>query len=117
MIEQLSMFDTPSEIIKMNLDEMRQHEWVVAWSGGKDSTATIIKMHEYGIPIKAINFVLMMWDDETPAILPIMYNFVIQAKDIFEEWGYKVIISKSQKTAKSKALMTFKTEGTETAPI
>lgn len=26
----------------MSIEEMRLHEWVVSWSGGKDSTATII---------------------------------------------------------------------------
>ena len=26
----------------MTLEEMRKHEWAINWSGGKDSTATII---------------------------------------------------------------------------
>lgn len=38
----------------MTLEEMKQHEWDVSWSGGKDSTATIILMHENNIPIKKI---------------------------------------------------------------
>ena len=36
----------------MNIEEMKQHEWCISWSGGKDSTATVILCHEYGIPIK-----------------------------------------------------------------
>ena len=36
----------------MNIEEMKQHEWSISWSGGKDSTATVILCHEYGIPIK-----------------------------------------------------------------
>ena len=26
----------------MNIEEMKQHEWSISWSGGKDSTATVI---------------------------------------------------------------------------
>lgn len=47
----------------MSIDEMREHERYVSWSGGKDSTATVIKMHEYKIPIKEIVYVRMMYDD------------------------------------------------------
>ena len=36
----------------MNIEEMKQHEWCISWSGGKDSTATVILSHEYGITIK-----------------------------------------------------------------
>lgn len=54
----------------MTVDEMKGHEWSVSWSGGKDSTATIILMQEYGVPIKNITYVRMMYDDKTPATLP-----------------------------------------------
>ena len=50
----------------MSIDEMREHEWAVSWSGGKDSTATIILCHKYGIPIKRIVYVRMMYDEKTP---------------------------------------------------
>ena len=69
---------------------MKQHEWVVSWSGGKDSTATIILMHEHKIPIKEIVYVRMMYDEELPATLPIMTDFVDDTKKVFESWGYKV---------------------------
>ena len=82
----------------MNLEEMKKHEWIVAWSGGKDSTATIILMHEHGIPIKEIIYVRMMYDDILPATLPVMTEFVDSAKAVFESWGYPVRIVKSIRT-------------------
>lgn len=84
----------------MTLEEMKKHEWVVSWSGGKDSTATIILMHENNIPIKEIVYVRMMYDNELPATLPVMTKFVDKTMDIFEEWGYKVTVIKPNKTAK-----------------
>ncbi len=84
----------------MNIEEMRQHEWSIAWSGGKDSTATVILCHEYGIPVKEIIYVRMMYDDEIPATLPVMTDFVDNAVKVFESWGYKVRVVKSIKTAK-----------------
>ena len=54
----------------MTIDEMRLHKWTVSWSGGKDSTATVILMHENNIPIEKIIYVRMMYDDKLPATLP-----------------------------------------------
>ena len=84
----------------MNIEEMRQHEWSISWSGGKDSTATVILCHEYGIPVKEIIYVRMMYDDDLPATLPVMTDFVDNALKVFESWGYKVRVVKSIKTAK-----------------
>lgn len=84
----------------MNIEEMRQHEWTISWSGGKDSTATVILCHEYGIPVKEIIYVRMMYNDEFPATLPVMTDFVDNAVKVFESWGYKVRVVKSIKTAK-----------------
>lgn len=83
----------------MTIDEMRQHEWVVSWSGGKDSTATIILMREHNIPIKKIIYVRMMYDDEMPATLPIMTKFVDKTADQLRAWGYDVEFVKSKQTA------------------
>lgn len=83
----------------MTLEEMKKHEWSVSWSGGKDSTATIILMHEYEIPIKEIVYVRMMYDDTLPATLPVMTDFVDNAIKVFEGWGYNVKVVKSIKTA------------------
>lgn len=81
------------------LEELRKHEWVVSWSGGKDSTATIILMHKYNIPIKDIYYVRMMYDDNLAATTPEMTQFVDKCVKILTEWGYKVHVIKSEKTA------------------
>ena len=83
----------------MSIEEMRKHEWVVSWSGGKDSTATIILCHKYGIPIKKIVYVRMMYNEDLPATLPVMVEFVDRAKEVFESWGYPVEIVKGVQTA------------------
>lgn len=83
----------------MNIEEMRKHEWVISWSGGKDSTATIILCHKYGIPIKKIIYVRMMYNEDLPATLPVMVEFVDRAKGVFESWGYPVEIVKGVQTA------------------
>ena len=92
----------------MSIPEMRKHEWIVSWSGGKDSTATILLMHQFKVPIKKIIYVRMMWDDELPATLPIMTTFVDKAKVCFENMGYEVEVIKSIKTAKAIAENTYK---------
>lgn len=92
----------------MTVDEMREHEWIVSWSGGKDSTATIILMHEHNIPIKKIVYVRMMFDETTPATLPIMNNFIEIGAAKFREWGYNVELVKSIKTAMQVANRKYK---------
>lgn len=84
----------------MTIEEMREIEWLVPWSGGKDSTATIILMHENNIPIKAIEHVMLMYDDNTPAALPEMNIFRTEAAAVFNSWGYTVNIYKGKRTAK-----------------
>ena len=41
-----------------------------------------------------------MYDEELPATLPVMTDFVDNAVKVFESWGYKVRVVKSIKTAK-----------------
>lgn len=83
----------------MTIEEMRKHEWIVSWSGGKDSTATIIKMHEYNIPISSICYVRIMYNESLPATLPVMTDFIDKAIKVFESWGYTVNVHDSLKTA------------------
>lgn len=92
----------------MSLDEMRLHEWVVSWSGGKDSTATIILMHENNIPIKKIVYVRMMFDKSLPATLPIMTGFIDCGVERFRQWGYTVDIIPSIQTAVEVAETKYK---------
>ena len=84
----------------MTLEEMRQHKWHVSWSGGKDSTATIILCHEYGVPIEQVTYIRMMYDETIPATLPVMTDFVDEAAETIRSWGYEVRIVKSRRSAK-----------------
>lgn len=80
----------------MSIEEMRKHEWTINWSGGKDSTATIIACIKYGVPIKEVNYVRMMYDDYLPATLPIMTDFVDESIGLFRDvYELKVNITKS----------------------
>lgn len=84
----------------MTLEQLRESAWIIPWSGGKDSTATVILCHKYGIPIKRIIYVRMMWDETLPATLPVMTEFVDNTRLIFESWGYSVDVVPSLVTAK-----------------
>lgn len=68
-------------------------KYIASWSGGKDSTATIILAHEHNIRIDNIIFCEVMFDEKTTGELPEKIDFVKnRAKPLFEEWGYKVDI-------------------------
>lgn len=66
---------------------------IVCWSGGKDSTATIVLAHEHGLPIDLIIICLVWFDKEreiyaeSPEVVEWILNY---AKPLFESWGYKV---------------------------
>ena len=73
---------------------------VISWSGGKDSTATIILAHELGIKIDRIVMSLLWFDKKRKiyAINPVMLDWILNyAKPRFESWGYKVDILSSDK--------------------
>lgn len=63
------------------------------WSGGKDSTASIILAHINHLPITEIVFCEVMFDKsrnisgETPAHIDFVKNIAIP---IFREWGYAI---------------------------
>lgn len=65
------------------------------WSGGKDSTASIILAHIHKLPITEIVFCEVMFDKsrnisgEIPEHIDFIRNTAIP---IFEEWGYKIKI-------------------------
>lgn len=71
----------------------------VSWSGGKDSTATIILAHEMGIEISKIVHCRLFYDKEIPAN-PFLFNFIEDKSKIFEKWGYHVDIVSPSKTYK-----------------
>lgn len=82
------------------MKEEKQNINVVLWSGGKDSTATIILAHELGIKIDLIIMSLVWFDKkrriyaENAEHLKWVFQY---AKPMFEKWGYKVEFVSSEK--------------------
>ena len=73
---------------------------IVSWSGGKDSTATIIAAHEMGLPIDLI-IISLVWFDrkrkiygEYPEHIAWIFNYAIP---LFESWGYAVQVVSSER--------------------
>lgn len=71
----------------------------LSWSGGKDSTASILLAHEHGEPIDSIVFVEVMFDkqQDISGELPQHITFIYEAKRLFESWGYEVYILRAKK--------------------
>jgi 3'-phosphoadenosine 5'-phosphosulfate sulfotransferase (PAPS reductase)/FAD synthetase len=73
---------------------------VVCWSGGKDSTATLVLAHEQGIKIDLVLMSLLWFDKRRGiyAINPVMLDWIINyAKPLIESWGFPVKILSSEK--------------------
>ncbi len=74
--------------------------YITSWSGGKDSTASIILEHLHGLPPSDIIFSEVMFDKKRgiSGELPEHIDFVKnKAIPIFESWGHKVKILHSDK--------------------
>lgn len=72
----------------------------VSWSGGKDSTASIILAHENNEPIDSIVFSEVMYDlkKDISGENPRHIKFIKEvAKPLFESWGYKVDILRANR--------------------
>ena len=68
-------------------------EHIISWSGGKDSTATVILAHMHQKPVDLIIFSEVMFDQETSGELPEHMDFVRNsAIPKFREWGYSIEI-------------------------
>lgn len=73
---------------------------IVSWSGGKDSTATIVLAHEHELPIDLIIICLVWFDKkrgiyaEYPEVIEWIFNTAIP---LFESWGYKVKLLESER--------------------
>lgn len=68
---------------------------MASWSGGKDSTASIILAHEHNEPIDVIVFSEVMFDlkNKISGENPRHIEFIRKiAKPLFESWGYNVVI-------------------------
>ena len=74
-------------------------EHIISWSGGKDSTATIILAKELGLSIDYILFSEVMFDDHISCELPEHISFIKEvAIPRFNEWGFKTEILRHDKT-------------------
>lgn len=80
----------------------------IAWSGGKDSTATVILAHQQGIEVDSIDYVDMRYNAHISAQLPFVADFIETASERFRQWGYKVRFLKPEKTAVDLAYQRFK---------
>lgn len=72
---------------------------IANFSGGKDSTATIILAHEHNEPLDLIIFSEVMFDKNISGELPEHIDFIKnKCIPLFENWGYEVKILRSDKT-------------------
>lgn len=75
-------------------------KYITSWSGGKDSTASIILEHIHGLPPSDIVFSEVMFDKDRgiSGELPEHIDFIKnKAIPIFESWGHKVEILHADK--------------------
>lgn len=68
-------------------------KYIASFSGGKDSTATIILAHERGDPLDLIIFSEVMFDENISGELPEHIDFVKnKCIPLFASWGYETKI-------------------------
>ncbi len=68
-------------------------QYIASWSGGKDSTASIILAHENNEPLDFIIFSEVMFDKNISGELPEHIEFIKnKCIPLFESWGYKTKI-------------------------
>ena len=68
-------------------------KYIASWSGGKDSTASIILAHEHNEPLDMIIFSEVMFDENISGELPEHIDFIKnKAIPVFKSWGYEVKI-------------------------
>ena len=78
---------------------------IISWSGGKDSTATVILFHEHEPELTQngdeviILFAEVMFDKQKQISghNPKIIKFIYEKKKIFESWGYTVEILRAEK--------------------
>ena len=74
-------------------------KYIASWSGGKDSTASIILAHEHEEPLDLIIFSEVMFDKNISGELPEHIDFIKNnAIPLFKEWGYETRVLHSDKT-------------------
>ncbi len=76
-------------------------KYIANWSGGKDSTASIILAHEHNEPLDLIIFSEVMFDKNISGELPEHIDFIKnKAIPLFESWGYETKILHADLTYK-----------------
>lgn len=74
-------------------------KYVASCSFGKDSIATILLAREHNEPLDEIVYCEVMFDENISAELPEHRDFIYnKAIPLFENWGYKVTVLRSDKT-------------------
>lgn len=74
-------------------------KYVASCSFGKDSIATILLAREHNEPLDEIVYCEVMFDKNISAELPEHRDFIYdKAIPLFEKWGYKVTVLRSDKT-------------------
>lgn len=74
-------------------------KYIASFSGGKDSTASIILAHEHGEPLDLIIFSEVMFDREISGELPEHVDFIKnKCIPLFTEWGYETKILHAELT-------------------
>lgn len=77
---------------------MEEMKYIASVSFGKDSVATVILAHIHKEPIDEIIFSEVMFDKDISGEHPLHVDFIYKkAIPVFEEWGYKVKILRSEK--------------------
>lgn len=75
-------------------------KYIHSWSGGKDSTATVILDHIHNLPPSTIVFSEVMFDKKRniSGELPEHIDFIKEkAIPIFQEWGYEIKLLQADK--------------------
>lgn len=80
-----------------------ENEYIIAWSGGKDSTASILLAIEHNIPIKEIVTFDVMYDNRYTAV-PLIDDFKTECIKQFESMGIKCTRLTSKTTYKENFL-------------
>lgn len=74
-------------------------KYIASFSGGKDSTASIILAHENNEPLDLIIFSEVMFDKDISGELPEHIDFIKnKCTPLFESWGYEMKTLHSDKT-------------------
>ena len=73
-------------------------KYICSWSGGKESTASIILTRLNNEPLDIVLFSEVMFNETVSGELPDHIEFIHRAKRLFESWGIEVKILRSNQT-------------------